>query len=164
MCHQRIRTGSGAVLLTHYGPLTVAEVFLRLEALSPGRSTTSISRARRSPATRTAVLRTSLRMTRPRCGRSTRPDVWLLGSSGSGRGARLGRCVRRTRQRRKWPGTPCCVTVRPSPRFGRIGRPPVSGGQRRISAHRYGVRRLNCSRRALLAMGPQRHRSARADR
>lgn len=30
------------MLLNHYGPLTLAEVCLQLEALAPGRSTTSI--------------------------------------------------------------------------------------------------------------------------
>lgn len=33
----RIRVGSGAVLLNHYSPYKVAETFLQLEALAPGR-------------------------------------------------------------------------------------------------------------------------------
>ena len=34
---QRIRLGSGGVMLVNYSPLKVAEVFMELEALAPGR-------------------------------------------------------------------------------------------------------------------------------
>ncbi len=42
---QRIRVGSGAVLLPHYSPLKVAEVFRTLHALAPGRIDLGIGRA-----------------------------------------------------------------------------------------------------------------------
>ena len=42
---QRIRVGSGGVMLSHYSPLKVAEVFRMLEALHPGRIDLGIGRA-----------------------------------------------------------------------------------------------------------------------
>lgn len=42
---QRIRVGSGGVMLSHYSPLKVAEVFSSLEALFPGRIDMGIGRA-----------------------------------------------------------------------------------------------------------------------
>lgn len=41
----RIRVGSGGVMLTHYSPLKVAEVFRMLEALHPGRIDMGLGRA-----------------------------------------------------------------------------------------------------------------------
>jgi luciferase family oxidoreductase group 1 len=42
---QRIRVGSGGVMLTHYSPLKVAEVFRMLETLYPGRIDLGVGRA-----------------------------------------------------------------------------------------------------------------------
>ncbi|MGI8549392.1 MAG: LLM class flavin-dependent oxidoreductase [Dehalococcoidia bacterium] len=42
---QRIRVGSGGVMLSHYSPLKVAETFRMLEALHPGRIDLGIGRA-----------------------------------------------------------------------------------------------------------------------
>lgn len=42
---QRIRLGSGGVMLPNYSPLKVAEVFLELEALAPGRIDLGVGRA-----------------------------------------------------------------------------------------------------------------------
>lgn len=42
---QRIRLGSGGVMLVNYSPLKVAEVFMALEALAPGRIDLGIGRA-----------------------------------------------------------------------------------------------------------------------
>lgn len=45
-CHtQRIRAGTGGVMLTHYSPFKVAETFRVLEALHPGRIDLGIGRA-----------------------------------------------------------------------------------------------------------------------
>ena len=46
---ERIRVGSGAVLLNHYSPYSVAERFLQLEALSPGRVDLGLGRATGGP-------------------------------------------------------------------------------------------------------------------
>ncbi|WP_336338351.1 LLM class flavin-dependent oxidoreductase [Haloarcula brevis] len=45
-----IRLGSGAVLLNHYSPFKVAEVFGSLDALAPGRIDAGLGRANGSPA------------------------------------------------------------------------------------------------------------------
>ena len=45
-----IRLGSGAVLLNHYSPFTVAEAFGALDALAPGRVDAGLGRANGSPA------------------------------------------------------------------------------------------------------------------
>lgn len=45
----RIRVGSGSVLLNHYSPLKVAEVFKQLEALLPGRVDLGLGRATAGP-------------------------------------------------------------------------------------------------------------------
>ncbi|RQG88885.1 LLM class flavin-dependent oxidoreductase [Natrarchaeobius halalkaliphilus] len=45
-----IRIGSGAVLLNHYSPFKVAEVFGALDALAPGRIDAGLGRANGSPA------------------------------------------------------------------------------------------------------------------
>jgi luciferase family oxidoreductase group 1 len=45
----RIRLGSGAVLLNHYSPFKVAEIFHGLEALAPGRIDLGIGRATAGP-------------------------------------------------------------------------------------------------------------------
>ncbi|PWI05650.1 LLM class flavin-dependent oxidoreductase [Streptomyces sp. NWU339] len=107
----RIRVGSGAVLLNHYSPFKVAETFLQLEALSPGRIDLGLGRATTGPVIDLALRRdrtarlvddfdgqvqeilaylhgafpedhpfAQIDLT---AGVATRPDVWLLGSSGS---------------------------------------------------------------------------------
>ena len=45
-----IRLGSGAVLLNHYSPFKVAELFGALDALAPGRIDAGLGRANNSPA------------------------------------------------------------------------------------------------------------------
>lgn len=47
---ESIRLGSGAVLLNHYSPFKVAEVFGALDALAPGRIDAGLGRANGSPA------------------------------------------------------------------------------------------------------------------
>lgn len=50
-----IRLGSGAVLLNHYQPFKVAEVFGALDALAPGRIDAGLGRANGSPAVDSAL-------------------------------------------------------------------------------------------------------------
>lgn len=45
----RIRLGSGAVLLNHYSPFKVAEMFSQLEAMAPGRIDLGMGRATAGP-------------------------------------------------------------------------------------------------------------------
>ena len=107
---QRIRVGSGGVMLTHYSPLKVAENFRMLEALYPGRIDLGIGRAPGSDQLTDAALKAGPgalgaehypaqvrdligylagalpeehpfhRITAQPAG-PTMPDVWLLGSS-----------------------------------------------------------------------------------
>jgi len=107
----RIRVGSGAVLLNHYSPLRVAETFLQLEAQAPGRVDLGLGRATAGPIVDLALQRDRgtrpvddyaaqieeilayfcrafpadypLAAIDPTLGIPTRPDVWLLGSSGN---------------------------------------------------------------------------------
>jgi luciferase family oxidoreductase group 1 len=51
----RIRLGSGAVLLNHYSPYKVAEQFGALDALAPGRIDAGLGRANGSPASDQAL-------------------------------------------------------------------------------------------------------------
>jgi luciferase family oxidoreductase group 1 len=53
----RIRLGSGAVLLNHYSPFKVAEVFHGLEALAPGRIDLGMGRATAGPIIDAALQR-----------------------------------------------------------------------------------------------------------
>ena len=53
----RIRIGSGTVLLNHYSPYKVAESFSVLDALAPGRVDLGLGRATNSPATDLALQR-----------------------------------------------------------------------------------------------------------
>jgi luciferase family oxidoreductase group 1 len=50
-----IRLGSGAVLLNHYSPFKVAELFGALDALAPGRIDAGLGRANNSPASDRAL-------------------------------------------------------------------------------------------------------------
>ena len=50
-----IRLGSGAVLVNHYSPLKMAEVFGALDALAPGRIDAGLGRANGSPAVDSAL-------------------------------------------------------------------------------------------------------------
>jgi luciferase family oxidoreductase group 1 len=107
----RIRVGSGGVMLPHYSPVKVAEVFSMLAALHPGRIDLGIGRAPGSdPHTMFALQRDrrqaspddfpeqlaellgllegdlprdhlSARLTALPGGPDERPEVWLLGSS-----------------------------------------------------------------------------------
>ncbi len=52
-----IRLGSGAVLLNHYSPFSVAERFLMLEALAPGRIDLGLGRSTATPLIDQALLR-----------------------------------------------------------------------------------------------------------
>lgn len=49
MVTSRIRLGSGAVLMNHYSPFKVAEMFQQLEALAPGRIDLGMGRATAGP-------------------------------------------------------------------------------------------------------------------
>ncbi|MHB8576404.1 MAG: LLM class flavin-dependent oxidoreductase [Dehalococcoidia bacterium] len=107
---QNIRVGSGGVMLSHYSPLKVAEQFRMLEALYPGRIDLGIGRAPGSDGHTAQVLAYSrsvlgtehfpeqlmdlygflsddfpedhpFRGVRAMPAVSTRPELWLLGSS-----------------------------------------------------------------------------------
>ncbi|BBE24620.1 alkane monooxygenase (plasmid) [Arthrobacter sp. MN05-02] len=53
----RIRLGSGAVLLNHYSPFRVAETYMQLEAMAPGRIDLGLGRATAGPVIDTALKR-----------------------------------------------------------------------------------------------------------
>ncbi|MET9122186.1 MsnO8 family LLM class oxidoreductase [Streptomyces sp. NPDC004528] len=108
---RRIRVGSGAVLLNHYSPYKVAEIFLQLEALAPGRIDLGLGRATAGPLADLAlrrdrntppaddfqqqILEVLAHLNHdfpaehpfagldPTAGIPSRPEVWILGSSGS---------------------------------------------------------------------------------
>ena len=105
-----IRVGAGGILLSHYSPRKVAEVFGVLAALFPGRIDLGIGRADGASAATAAALRSgagegadepfgrklaTLLGDLNRCGaggpavdeRAEGPDVWLLASSSDGAGA-----------------------------------------------------------------------------
>lgn len=116
----RIRVGSGAVLLNHYSPYSVAERLLMLEAFAPGRIDLGLGRCTATPLIDYALLRD--RTSRPADdfaaqveeivgyyhhafdpqhpfaridltqGIEGTPEIWLLGSSGNSAGlaGRLG--------------------------------------------------------------------------
>lgn len=75
-----IRLGSGGVMLVNYSPLKVAEVFMELEALAPGRIDLGVGRALGTDGRTGAALRTS--------GSEAFPhyfallNAWLLDASG----------------------------------------------------------------------------------
>jgi luciferase family oxidoreductase group 1 len=106
----RIRVGSGGVMLPHYSPLKVAETFSILSALFPGRVDLGIGRAAGTDPLTTYALQRDRRQTMPDDfpdqlsellaylegtipadhpfarlttlpGRPERPELWLLGSS-----------------------------------------------------------------------------------
>src|ERR687887_1706432 len=109
---ERIRVGSGGVMLPHYSPLKVAENFSLLSGLFPGRIDLGIGRASGTDPLTTYALQRDRRQVSPddfpqqlaellahfdrslpadhpfsRLGHSLpggdeRPEVWLLGSSG----------------------------------------------------------------------------------
>ena len=56
---ERIRVGSGGVMLPNHAPLTVAEQFATLEAIAPGRIDLGLGRAPGSDPVVTALLRSS---------------------------------------------------------------------------------------------------------
>jgi luciferase family oxidoreductase group 1 len=108
---ERIRVGSGGVMLPHYSPLKVAESFSMLAGLAPGRIDLGIGRAPGSDGHTMLALQRDRRQAAPDDfpqqlaellgyfeddlprghpfaryakqlpGRPQRPDVWLLGSS-----------------------------------------------------------------------------------
>lgn len=49
MVTSRIRLGSGAVLMNHYSPFKVAEMYQQLEAMAPGRIDLGMGRATAGP-------------------------------------------------------------------------------------------------------------------
>jgi luciferase family oxidoreductase group 1 len=106
----RIRVGSGGIMLPHYSSLKVAETFLMLSALAPGRIDLGLGRAAGTDPTTTYALQRDRRQTapddfpqqltellghlnhtlpaehpfarlRPLHGNAERPEPWLLGSS-----------------------------------------------------------------------------------
>ncbi|MFE3059916.1 MsnO8 family LLM class oxidoreductase [Nocardia sp. NPDC059239] len=108
----RIRVGSGAILLNHHSPFRITETFLQLEALAPGRIDLGLGRATTGPLIDLALRRNRnsagtgddfgeqveevlayLHHAFPEdhpfaqiditAGIPTRPEVWVLGSSGS---------------------------------------------------------------------------------
>lgn len=107
----RIRVGSGAVLLNHYSPYKVAETFLQLEALAPGRIDLGLGRATAGPVVDLALRRDRdvapaddfaqqvqevlayfhgrfpadhpFAHLNPAAGVASRPEMWILGSSGN---------------------------------------------------------------------------------
>lgn len=109
MLTNRIRLGSGAVLMNHYSPLKVAEMFMQLDAMFPGRVDLGLGRASSGPVIDMALRRDrNARPTddhaaqitetiawlhdafpdnHPFAGKPliptvpTAPDIWLLGSS-----------------------------------------------------------------------------------
>lgn len=57
MCTSGIRVGSGSVLLNHYSPFKVAEMFQQLEAMFPGRVDLGLGRATAGPVLDLALQR-----------------------------------------------------------------------------------------------------------
>jgi len=116
----RIRLGSGAVLLNHYSPFKVAEMFMQLDAMYPGRIDLGLGRASTGRVTDLALRRDRQSQSVDDHGTQvtevvawthnafpddhpfankplvetvpSRPDLWLLGSSPGGAllAARLG--------------------------------------------------------------------------
>ncbi|MEU1185149.1 LLM class flavin-dependent oxidoreductase [Streptomyces sp. NPDC005820] len=108
---ERLRIGSGAILLNHYSSLKVAELFLQLEVLAPGRFDMGLGRATAGPVVDAALRRDRgahptddfaeqvqevlaflhrqfpdrhpFSQIRMMPTVTARPDPWLLGSSGS---------------------------------------------------------------------------------
>lgn len=60
-----IRLGSGAVLMNHYSPFKVAELFQQLEALAPGRIDLGMGRATAGPVLDVALQQNRQQPTRP---------------------------------------------------------------------------------------------------
>ncbi|MFF3376625.1 LLM class flavin-dependent oxidoreductase [Streptomyces sp. NPDC002680] len=115
---QRIRIGSGAILLNHYSPLKVAELFLQLEVVAPGRFDLGLGRATTGPLADMALRRDRdtghlddfdqqvqevlaflhrtfpgdhpFRQIQLMPSVTARPDPWILGSSGSSAGLAAG--------------------------------------------------------------------------
>jgi luciferase family oxidoreductase group 1 len=67
----RIRVGSGGVMLPNHAPLVVAEQFALLEALHPGRIDLGIGRAPGTDQQTALALRRDPRRSRPRTSRRT---------------------------------------------------------------------------------------------
>lgn len=117
---QRIRLGSGSVLMNHYSPFKVAEMFKELEALAPGRIDLGMGRATSGPVIDMALQQNRAQPAQPDHQQTVletvawlyeafpedhpfrdhplipsvegNPETWLLGSSpnSSGLGAALG--------------------------------------------------------------------------
>ena len=66
---ERIRVGSGGVMLPHYSPLKVAEAFSMLSGLFPGRIDLALGRAAGTDPTTTFALQRDRRQQRPGSGR-----------------------------------------------------------------------------------------------
>jgi luciferase family oxidoreductase group 1 len=78
---ERIRLGSGGVMLPNYSPLKVAEVFMELEALAPGRIDLGLGRALGADGVTGAALGASGSQVFPQY--FALLSAWLLDSSGA---------------------------------------------------------------------------------
>lgn len=77
----RIRLGSGGVMLVNYSPLKVAEVFMELEALAPGRIDLGVGRALGTDARTGGALRSAGSEAFPQY--FALLNAWLLDASGT---------------------------------------------------------------------------------
>lgn len=105
---QRIRVGSGGMMLPNHAPLRIVEIFKTLEALHPGRIDLGIGRAPGSEPAATRALRAAgpehfsalmsellqfaaggfqgghpFHRVRPMPSETTMPPIWILGSTGA---------------------------------------------------------------------------------
>ena len=76
-----IRLGSGGVMLVNYSPLKVAEVFMELEALAPGRIDLGVGRALGTDGRTGAALRSAMSDAFPHY--FSLLNAWLLDASGT---------------------------------------------------------------------------------
>ena len=71
---ERLRVGSGGVMLPHYSPLKVAETFSVLSGLYPGRIDLGIGRAAGTDPVTTQMLQRDRRQRRPTTSSTSSPS------------------------------------------------------------------------------------------